>query len=154
VVYRWLGDQADDEGQNPVSLLSRTCDRLVASLQACGVNPRRLTGRDFYAWLLPWFNPAPPSPANHQPRSIDACPTRRPMTARAVAAVRPRLRRAAVLQEPRSDSEQGLWYFDQQPHAVMVVDKLRRPPHIGQLTGETRKGRRSTPCSTSCPSRR
>ncbi|MFP3525897.1 conjugative transfer ATPase, partial [Pantoea sp. SIMBA_072] len=30
--------------------------------------------------------------------------------------------------------------FDQQPHTVMVVDKLRRPPHIGQLTGETRKG--------------
>ena len=59
VVYRWLGDQGDDDTQSPAQLLSRTCDRLVASLQACGVSPRRLTGRDFYTWLLPWFNPAP-----------------------------------------------------------------------------------------------
>ncbi|MEZ1441244.1 TraC family protein, partial [Pseudomonas shirazica] len=42
--------------------------------------------------------------------------------------------------EPRSDAQRGRWYFDDQPHRVMVVNKLRKPPLIGQLTGETRRG--------------
>ncbi|WP_439254039.1 conjugative transfer ATPase [Pseudomonas monteilii] len=141
VVYRWLGDQADDDGQNPAQLLGRTCDRLITSLQACGVNPRRLTGRDFYAWLLPWFNPDPTltgeSPAAFYrrvpyPEADDGDGLSLPFDHDFAERL--------FFHEPRSDSEQGLWYFDQQPHAVMVVDKLRRPPHIGQLTGETRKG--------------
>ncbi len=141
VVYRWLGEQADDDGQSPTQRLSRTCDRLVASLQACGVCPRRLTGRDFYAWLLPWFNPSPAltdeSPAafyRRVPYPETEDDEELPLPFDHDFAER------LIFQEPRSDSEQGLWYFDQQPHGVMVVDKLRRPPHIGQLTGETRKG--------------
>src|SRR5690606_3759125 len=42
--------------------------------------------------------------------------------------------------EPRADSDQGLWYFDGQPHRVMVVDRLRRAPRIGQLCGELARG--------------
>jgi conjugative transfer ATPase len=141
VVYRWLGDQGDGNTQSPAQLLSRTCDRLVASLQACGVSPSRLTGRDFYTWLLPWFNPAPAltgeSPAafyRRVPYPEDDDGDELPLPFDHNFAER------LFFQEPRSDSDQGLWYFDQQPHAVMVVDKLRRPPLIGQLTGETRKG--------------
>src|SRR5690606_37159541 len=40
----------------------------------------------------------------------------------------------------RADSDQGLWYFDGQPHRVMVVDRLRRAPRIGQLCGELPRG--------------
>jgi conjugative transfer ATPase len=42
--------------------------------------------------------------------------------------------------EPWSDAKRGLWFFDDCPHRVMVVDRLRAPPGIGHLTGETRRG--------------
>ena len=43
------------------------------------------------------------------------------------------------------------WYFDGMPHRVLITDRLRMPPGTGHLTGETRKGTRSTRCSTRCP---
>lgn len=42
--------------------------------------------------------------------------------------------------KPRSDVQQGFWYFDHLPHRVLVLDRLRAAPVIGHLTGETRKG--------------
>ncbi|RML83978.1 conjugative transfer ATPase, partial [Pseudomonas amygdali] len=42
--------------------------------------------------------------------------------------------------EPKSDSQKGLWYFDGQPHKVIMLDRLREAPKTGHLTGETRKG--------------
>lgn len=53
--------------------------------------------------------------------------------------------------QPRSDVAQGAWYFDGMPHRVLITDRLRMPPGTGHLTGETRKGTRSTRCSTRCP---
>jgi len=42
--------------------------------------------------------------------------------------------------QPRSDTEHGVWWFDEQPHRVVTLDRLRSPPGIGHLTGETAKG--------------
>ena len=42
--------------------------------------------------------------------------------------------------QPRSDVANGVWLFDDMPHRVMVLDRLRTPPATGHLTGETRKG--------------
>ncbi|KPX71527.1 hypothetical protein ALO84_102162 [Pseudomonas syringae pv. maculicola] len=33
-----------------------------------------------------------------------------------------------------------MWYFDGQPHRVIMLDRLREAPKTGHLTGETRKG--------------
>ncbi len=57
--------------------------------------------------------------------------------------------------QPRSDVENGLWFFDGMPHRTIVLDRLRTPPATGHLTGETRKGATpSMPCSTRCPKTR
>nr|BFE89563.1 hypothetical protein GCM10020185_00990 [Pseudomonas brassicacearum subsp. brassicacearum] len=59
VVYRWFESDADETGLTPVQSLQQACERIGASLQACGVQSARVDGRGLYAWLLPWFNPAP-----------------------------------------------------------------------------------------------
>ncbi len=141
VVYRWLDNAPAAHEQPPIQLLTRACDRIIASLQACGVHPQRLDGRALYAWLMPWFNPAPSltgeTPADFYrrvpyPDSGDGESLGQPFDHDFAERL--------FYQEPCSDTEQGLWYFDQQPHRVLVVDKLRKPPGIGQLTGEMRRG--------------
>lgn len=42
--------------------------------------------------------------------------------------------------KPRSDAVQGQWTFDDWPHRVLVLDRMRSAPNIGHLTGETHKG--------------
>ena len=141
VVYRWLESDAEATGLPPVQSLQQACERVTASLQACEVQSMRVDGRGLYAWLVPWFNPAP--------KLTDEAPEE---FYRQVAYPEPGDGESLELpfdhdfserlffNEPRSDAQHGLWFFDDQPHRVMVVDKLRRAPLIGQLTGETRKG--------------
>ncbi len=112
----------------------------------------RVDGRGLYAWLLPWFNPAP--------RLTDEAPEE---FHRRVVYPEPRDGESLELpfdydfaerlffNEPRSNVQRGLWYFDDQLHRVMVVDKLRRAPLFGQLTGETRKGDAVNALATSYP---
>ena len=47
---------------------------------------------------------------------------------------------AAVLRSAALGRVNGLWFFDDMPHRVIVMDRLRTPPGTGHLTGETRKG--------------
>ncbi|KTY01594.1 type VI secretion protein, partial [Salmonella enterica subsp. enterica serovar Senftenberg] len=42
--------------------------------------------------------------------------------------------------EPRSQAAQGTWLFDQRPHKVIVLDRLRKPPTVGHMTGEAARG--------------
>ncbi|PHM25110.1 conjugative transfer ATPase [Xenorhabdus budapestensis] len=41
---------------------------------------------------------------------------------------------------PVSDPENGLWWFDGLPHKAIPVERLRRPPEPGTLTGEVKRG--------------
>ena len=40
--------------------------------------------------------------------------------------------------QPRSDLDRGTWVFDDLPHRVVMLDRLRSPPTIGHITGERR----------------
>lgn len=140
VIYRWL-ESEDDPGGTPEQALNLACERLTNALLACGVPSRRLDGRDLYAWLLPWFNPAPglgaarPEDFYHRvPYSEAGEDDSLPLPFDHDFAER------LFFSEPRSDTDKGLWYFDGLPQRVVVVDKLRRPPRIGQLCGELPKG--------------
>ncbi|MCU3612575.1 conjugative transfer ATPase, partial [Enterobacter hormaechei subsp. oharae] len=42
--------------------------------------------------------------------------------------------------EPSSQAAQGTWLFDQRPHKVIVLDRLRKPPTVGHMTGESARG--------------
>ncbi len=41
---------------------------------------------------------------------------------------------------PVSDPDNGIWWFDGLPHKAVPVERLRRPPEPGTLTGEVKRG--------------
>ena len=143
VVYRWL-DKATPglDGLSPEQALDYACERITSALETGGVQARRVDGRGFYAWLLPWFNPAPRLTGERPEdfyRRVPYVDTGSQEDALALPFDHDFTERL-FFSEPCSDVKAGTWYFDDQPHRVVVVDKLRRPPAIGQATGETRKG--------------
>jgi conjugative transfer ATPase len=124
--------------------LNRVCDRLTGGLAHAGIRAKRLDAADIHAWLLRWFNPHPTMLGNAaEDRERFYQLTRYPLGHES-----PDLELASgtdfaqrlFFREPRSDAEQGLWYFDGMPHRVVVLDRLRTPPTIGHVTGETRNG--------------
>lgn len=141
VLYRWIGADDDESGHAPAQALRQAGERIGAALRACGVCSQPVDVRGLYAWLLPWFNPVPVL-TDETPEAFYAR-VAYPETGGGESLELPfdhDFAERLFFSEPRSDTQRGLWYFDGQPHRVMVVDKLRRPPSIGQLTGETGKG--------------
>jgi conjugative transfer ATPase len=144
VVYRRSKGTEARRGQTAEQALNAICDRLVGGLSNVGVKSSRMDGSRVHAWLLRWFNPHPtflgPS-VEDRARFYEA-------TAYPEATEPGELELASgtdfaqrvFFEQPRSDAEHGLWFFDQMPHRVVILDRLRSPPVTGHLTGETRKG--------------
>jgi conjugative transfer ATPase len=150
VVYRRLLTEKLRSGLTPEQELNLVCERIAGSLSGAGVSSERIDGAGFYEWLLPWFNPRPtmagdqvpadfykkvPYWGNESDKGEDTAlldlpppPFSHDFSER------------LLYSTPRSDVEKGIWYFDGMPHSVVVVDKFRRAPKIGHITGEVRKG--------------
>lgn len=133
VVYRWLPDLSPYE-PSPEETLNHICERLTAGLKAAGISAVRQNEQAIHRWLVRWFNPAPPVEDKKAFwRQLDlpeaeSLPIITDFAERLLAS------------EPRSDAENGVWWLDNRPHKVVVVDRLRKAPPPGQLTGETTRG--------------
>ncbi|KPA90087.1 conjugative transfer ATPase, PFL_4706 family [Pseudomonas asplenii] len=144
VVYRRSKGTPLQRGQGSEQALNSLCERLVGGLGNAGVKARRLDGAQIHRWLLHWFNPQPnllgDSPQDRQrfyqqaDYPPDAAEDELALASGSDFAQR------LFFEQPRSDVEHGLWYFDRMPHRVIVLDRLRMPPMTGHLTGETPKG--------------
>ncbi|WP_248800941.1 conjugative transfer ATPase [Pseudomonas sp. MWU13-2105] len=144
VVYRRSKGSDGRRGQTHEQALNSVCDRLLGGLGNAGVKTRRMGGAQIHAWLLRWFNPHPRLLGDtqadrewfYQLASYPEGPAGDELELASGTDFAQRL----FFEQPRSDLDQGLWYFDEQPHRVVVLDRLRTPPIIGHLTGETPKG--------------
>lgn len=130
--------------QSPEHALSVICDRLLGGLSNAGVRTRRMAVADLHGWLLRWFNPNPTvsgSTAADRERfyTLAAYPEASEPDEIELASGTDFSQRL-FFSQPHSDVGNGVWCFDGMPHRVMTVDRLRLPPGIGHLTGETRKG--------------
>jgi conjugative transfer ATPase len=128
----------------PEQALATVCDRLAGGLANAGVKARRLGAADIHAWLLRWFNPNPTllgATAADRERfyQLTAYPEEAEEGDVELASGTDFSQRL-FFGQPRSDVANGVWLFDDMPHRVMVLDRLRTPPATGHLTGETRKG--------------
>ena len=144
VVYRRALGTARRRGQTPEHALTTVCDRLLGGLANVGVGARRMQAADIHAWLLRWFNPHPAllgPTAEDRERfyQLTAYPSESEPGEIELASGTDFSQRL-FFGEPRSDVENGTWTFDDMPHRVMVLDRLRTPPITGHVTGETRKG--------------
>ncbi|WP_122339470.1 conjugative transfer ATPase [Pseudomonas caricapapayae] len=140
VVYRRSVGAAARRGQSAEEELNAICDRLTGGLANAGVVANRMTEGKIHDWLLRWFNPNPTLvPDKDDFYRLTSYPETAEPGELELAAGRDFSDRL-FFNQPISDLDQGLWYFDGMPHRVVMVDKLRLPPTTGHLTGETRKG--------------
>ncbi|CAJ7952060.1 conjugative transfer ATPase, PFL_4706 family [Burkholderia pseudomallei] len=144
VVYRRVDGAVTRRGPSPEQALTTMCDRLIGGLANAGVKARRLAAADVHAWLLRWFHPHPTllgATADDRERfyRLAAYPEEMVDDEQELASGTDFAQRL-FFRAPRSDVEQGLWFFDDMPHRVVVLDRLRAPPATGHITGETRKG--------------
>lgn len=144
VIYRRSPNAASTRrGQSPEQALATICDRLAGGLANSGVKARRMGAADIHDWLLRWFNPHPTllGPTTEDRERFHAL-TRYPEETEEgeIELASGDFAQRLFFGQPRSDVETGTWWFDDQPHRVIVVDRLRMPPATGHLTGETRKG--------------
>lgn len=144
VVYRRAEGQIGRRGQTPEQALNVVCDRLIGGLSNAGIQTRRMGAPQIHDWLLRWFNPKPtllgPTTQDRERfYRLGAYPDTSEHDEIELASGKDFSQRL-FFGQPRSNAEKGLWYFDGLPHRVMVTDRLRTPPVVGHLTGETRKG--------------
>ncbi|MEY8504191.1 conjugative transfer ATPase, partial [Proteus faecis] len=138
VVYRRLGNSYTDP-MPPVAMLNQMCDRLVSSLGSAGVQCIRQNGRQVHQWLLRHFNPAPDwvdkdtlyREGAYWPAAEEAPGT---------LPVLKDFAETLWFTPPRSDVENGVWWFDNLAHGVVNIEKLRKAPGPGHLTGEQKRG--------------
>lgn len=144
VVYRRIGTTSARRGQSPEQALSLICERLVGGLTNAGVQARRLDAADIHAWLLPWFNPRPkllgPSDEDRERFYQMASYPEASEPGEIELASGTDFAQRLFFGQPRSDVDNGVWYLDGMPHRTIVLDRLRTPPGVGHITGETRKG--------------
>jgi len=144
VVYRRVPSTVSRRDMTPEQALTIACERLTGGLANAGVKAKRMAVRDIHDWLLRWFNPHPTLlgehindrerfyqlasyPEENQPGDIEL-------------ASGTDFAQRLFFEPPRSEAETGQWYFNGWPHRVLVMDRLRNPPKIGHITGETAKG--------------
>lgn len=135
VIYRYA-DPAVSEPLSPEDQLNQVGDRLASALAGAGIAVLRQNGAQIHAWLLRWFNPAPDwtdketlyRTAAHE----DTAPGELPLVND--------FSEMLLFSPPRADAENGVWWFDGLPHCAVTIDRIRRVPAVGHLTGETRRG--------------
>ena len=134
VIYRRY-PRNDDLSRAGISVsehLKNVADRFEASIKQAGVGVRRCNGKDFYDWMLPWFNPRPPFAPSGTSELLnfapypgdDDLPYGRDFA------------ELLTLSSPRSDLEKGCWHFDGMPHMALTFQSLRNKPMIGHFTAE------------------
>ncbi|MCO7620171.1 conjugative transfer ATPase [Pseudomonas guariconensis] len=145
VVYRRV--QKQDfmvRGQDPGAYLKTICDRLKGALANAGVTARRMDENDIKKWLVRWFNPHPDhlGQADRDIRRFyelvcepvpELAPGELPLASGTDFSEN------LCFREPRSDLKKGLWVFDGMPHRVVMLDRMKKAPTTGHLTGETKQ---------------
>lgn len=116
---------------------------LMATLGEAGIGARRCNGRDFYEWMLPFFNPKvlgadspgallkmAPYPGDRSPGGPGEAPI-----------FGWDLSEQLNLSQPLSDPEDGVWEFGGVPVTVMTLQNLHAQPAVGHFTAERKNGK-------------
>jgi len=136
VLYRRLQRDMPSSGLAPENVLNDVCVKLTSALIAAGFQARRCGGKDFYEWMLRWFNPAPAIMNGDPERLLAAAPypgDEELPFGRDFAEL-------LTLSMPRSDAQTASWWFDGLPHKFVTVQALRRAPAVGHMTAERSTG--------------
>lgn len=138
VVYRWIG-KGNHDPMPPIAMLNQTCERVTGALNGAGVVCVRQNGGQVHDWLLRHFNPSPEW-VDKGGLYRDAAYFDSRDTPEGAMPVQNDFAETLLFTPPVSDPDQGVWWFDNQAHCAIPVEKLRRPPEPGTITGEMKRG--------------
>ncbi len=138
VVYRWIG-KSNHDPMPPIAMLNQTCERVTGALAGAGVACVRQNGAQVHDWLLRHFNPSPEW-VDKETLYRDAAYFDSRDTPEGAMPVQNDFAETLLFTPPVSDPDQGVWWFDNQAHCAIPVEKLRRPPEPGTITGEMKRG--------------
>lgn len=138
VVYRWIG-KGNTDPMPPIAMLNQTCERVTGALNGAGVVCVRQNGGQVHDWLLRHFNPSPEW-VNKGTLYRDAAYFDSRDTPEGAMPVQNDFAETLLFTPPVSDPDQGVWWFDNQAYCAIPVEKLRRPPEPGTITGEMKRG--------------
>ena len=137
VIYRRLkGLSKIRRGRDAIQDLNIVAHTFIAKLESCGVKVKRYSGKDFYEWMVKWFNPAPKQGDGNIDKLLEHCPY--PTTDQ-----RPwgyDFSEQLFYSVPESDHTKGVWYFDEKPHKYLTILGLNALPQTGHLTLERQFG--------------
>ncbi len=131
------------QGLAPHKELNETIRKFGGALRNAGLACERGTGADFYRWMLRWFNPNPPMTDGDKEKfyalagyagpdgtaSDDELPFGYDFADSLFYCM------------PRSDYNNGTWWFDGMPHRCVSVSRLRKVPRVGHTTAELEVGK-------------
>jgi len=138
VVYRWIG-KGNHDPMPPIAMLNQTCERVTGALAGASVICVRQNGAQVHDWLLRHFNPNPEW-VEKETLYRDAAYFDSRDTPEGAMPVQNDFAETLLFTPPVSDPDQGVWWFDNQAHCAIPVEKLRRPPEPGTITGEMKRG--------------
>lgn len=141
VIYRWVSNHSRDP-MPPLTMLNQVCDRLTSALGGVGIVCVRQSGAQVHDWLLRLFNPAPEW-VDKATLYRDAAYADQEETPVGTMPVFNDFAESLWFTPPRSDRDNGVWWLDNRPHCALPVERLRRPPEPGTLTGEQQRGERN-----------
>lgn len=137
-IYRKFTGLASEPGE-PRQQMEALATTLLATFNEAGVTARRCDGKDFYEWLLAFFN-----------RNLRWAPTEGELFQKApYPGEMPEgmfdwdLAESLTLTQPRADLEGGFFEFNGVPVKALALQNLRGQPTIGHFTAETRNGKES-----------
>ena len=134
VIYRYA-DPAVSEPLSPEEQLNQVCDRLASALAGRALPYSGRTGRRSTRGCCAG---SIPSRTGRTKRRCTAPPAMRTLP-RELPLVND-FSEMLLFSPPRADAENGVWWFDGLPHCAVTIDRIRRAPAVGHLTGETRRG--------------
>jgi conjugative transfer ATPase len=138
VIYRYV-EKHYREPLPPVSMLNQCCARISSALSGAGIRSERQNGHQVHDWLLRLFNPAPDITDRDTLYRAAAYFDKRDEPPGTLPVYND-FAEMLMFSSPRSDMRNGVWWLDNLAHCAVTVEKLRRAPEPGHLSGERVQG--------------
>lgn len=138
VIYRWV-EKNYREPLSPVAMLDQCGERITSALTGAGIRCERQNGHQVHDWLLRLFNPAPDITDKDTLYRTAAYFDKRDEPAGTIPVCND-FAEMLWFSPPRSDPANGVWWLDNLAHCAVPVEKLRRAPGPGHLSGEHQRG--------------
>lgn len=137
MLYRRYDTAVTDLRRQPLEQIQRIARKLADQWRSCGLGVNRLTGEEFYRWMVRWFNPKPRQTQGDVEKLLAGIdfPKANSLNQKPIGWD---LTEQIFFSAPESFSDG--WLFDGMPHKVITIQSLATEPAIGHLTAERKRG--------------